>query len=250
MTRLVRAELLKVFTTRMVWGMLALSLGFTAIGLVALSVLSGAQGVPAVTGPEGVRNLFSQAGTGLVFAFVIGTLLMTGEYRFQTITYTFLVTPRRERVVAAKLAACAVVGLLFGLAGIALAFAVAIPALLIRGASLSLIGGDVARVCAGVVGAMALYAILGLAVGSLLRNQVAAIVVGVGWVYVLESILVALLPSVGKWLPGGAAQAVYGVSSPFGSGYLPAWGGAALLVGYAAVFAAVASLTTIRRDIT
>ncbi|WP_424532234.1 ABC transporter permease [Sphaerisporangium viridialbum] len=250
MIRLVRAELLKVFTTRMVWGMLALSLCFTAIGLVALSVLSGGPGAPALTEPDGVRNLFSQAGSGLVFAFVIGTLMITGEYRFQTITYTFLVTPRRERVIAAKLMTCAVVGLLFGLAGIVLAFAVGIPALLIKGASLSLIGGDVARVCAGVAAAMALYTILGLALGSLLRNQVAAIVVGVAWVYVLESLLVALLPSVGKWLPGGAAQAVYGVSSPLGGDYLPAWAGAALLVGYAAAFAIVASATTIRRDIT
>ncbi|MEV7968642.1 ABC transporter permease [Sphaerisporangium sp. NPDC088356] len=250
MIRLVRAELLKVFTTRMVWGMLALSLCFTAIGLAALSFLSGSPGAPSLTEHDGVRNLFSQAGSGLVFAFVVGTLVITGEYRFQTITYTFLATPRRERVVAAKLVACAVVGLLFGLAGIVLSFAVGVPALVIKGGSLSLIGGDVARVCAGVVAVMALYAILGLALGSLLRNQVAAIVVGVAWVYVLESLLVVLLPSVGKWLPGGAAQAVYGVSSPIGGGYLPAWAGAALLVGYAAVFATVASATTIRRDIT
>ncbi|WP_248958555.1 ABC transporter permease [Sphaerisporangium perillae] len=250
MIRLVKAELQKVFTTRMVWGMLALSLGFTAIGLVALSLLSGMQGAPPITDPDGVKNLFSQAGVGLVFAFVIGTLLITGEYRFQTITHTFLVTPRRQRVVAAKLVACAGVGLFFGAAGIALAFAVGVPALLIKGGSLSLIDGDVVRLCAGVVAAMALYTILGLALGSLLRNQVAAIVVGIGWVYVLENLLVALLPSVGKWLPGGAAQAVYGVSSPLGGDYLPAWGGAALLVGYALLFAVVASATTIRRDIT
>jgi ABC-2 type transport system permease protein len=250
MIRLVRAELQKVFTTRMVWGMLALSLGFTAIGLIALSILSGGQGAPALTEPDGVRNLFSQAGSGLVFAFVIGTLLITGEYRFQTITHTFLVTPRRQRVVGAKLVACAIVGTFFGLAGILLAFAVGVPAMLIKGASLSLIGAEVARVCAGTVAAMALYTILGLALGSLLRNQVAAIVVGVGWVYVLENLLVALLPSVGRWLPGGAAQAVYGVASPLGGDYLPAWAGAALLIGYAALFATVASVTTIRRDIT
>ncbi|MET8159626.1 ABC transporter permease [Sphaerisporangium sp. NPDC005289] len=250
MTRLVRAELQKVFTTRMVWGMLALSLGFTAIGVVVLSIFSGQQGTPPITEPRGALNLFSQAGVGLVFSFVIGTLLITGEYRFQTITHTFLVTPRRARVVAAKLLACAVVGVMFGLAGIVLTFAAGVPAILIKGGALSLIGGDVARLCAGVVAAMALYTILGLALGSLLRNQVAAIVVGVGWVYVLENLLVALLPSVGKWLPGGAAQAVYGVAAPLGGHYLPAWGGAALLLGYALAFAAVASVTTLRRDIT
>ncbi|MFC4534779.1 ABC transporter permease [Sphaerisporangium dianthi] len=250
MIRLVKAELQKVFTTRMVWGMLALSLAFTAIGVVVLSIFSGQQGTTPLTESAGVLNLFSQAGVGLVFAFVIGTLLITGEYRFQTITHTFLVTPRRARVIAAKLLACSVVGVFFGLAGIVLAFALGIPAILLKGGSLSLIGGDVARLCVGVVAAMALYTILGLALGSLLRNQVAAIVVGIGWVYVLESLLVALLPSVGKWLPGGAAQAVYGLSSPLGGDYLPAWGGAALLIGYALIFAAVASVTTLRRDIT
>ncbi|GGK90056.1 ABC transporter permease [Sphaerisporangium melleum] len=250
MIGLVRAELQKVFTTRMVWGMLALSLGFTLIGLVVLGVFAGQQGTPPLTEPDGALTLFSQAGSGLVFSFVIGTLLITGEYRFQTITHTFLATPRRERVVAAKLIACAAVGAIFGLAGTLLAFAVGVPAILIRGGSLSVIGGDVVRLCAGVVAAMALYTILGLALGSLLRNQIAAIVIGVGWVYVLENLLVVLLPGVGKWLPGGAAQAVYGLSSPMGGDYLPAWAGAALLLGYALLFAAIASATTIRRDIT
>ncbi|WP_283136862.1 ABC transporter permease [Rhizohabitans arisaemae] len=251
MTRLVKAELLKVFTTRMVWGMLALSLGFTLISLAALSILSGQEGVPSITESAGAIALFSSAASGLVFAFIIGTLVMTGEYRFQTITHTFLITPRRERVVAAKLAACAVVGAIFGVAGMLLSAVVAVPAILIKGGSLSVIDGDIARVGVGVIAAMALYTILGLAMGSLLGNQIAAMVVGIGWIYVLENLLVVLLPSVGRWLPGGAAQAVFGVAPPIGgTPYLPAWGGALLLAGYALVFAVVASTTTIRRDIT
>ena len=45
-------------------------------------------------------------------------------------------------------------------------------------------------------------------VGALVRNQIAAVVAALAWTFIVEQLLVALLPEVGRWTPGGAASAV------------------------------------------
>ena len=60
---------------------------------------------------EDQRNLFGNGGVALIFSALAGVLLVTSEYRYGTIRPTFLFTPRRSRVLSAKLTA----GLLAGL---------------------------------------------------------------------------------------------------------------------------------------
>ena len=62
----------------------------------------------------------------------------------------------------------------------------------------------------------------------------------------------ALWPEVGRWLPGGAASAVLqlGEVATTRGDLLPVWGGALLLVAYAAVLSVVAATVTLRRDLT
>jgi hypothetical protein len=82
---------------------------------------------------------------------------------------------------------------------------------------------------------------------------VAAIVLALVWVLLVESLIVAFLPAVGRWLPGGAASAVLQAGVGGGGGpaqLLPVWGGALVMLGYAVVLAWLAALTTLRRDIT
>ncbi len=79
--------------------------------------------------------------------------------------------------------------------------------------------------------------------------------IAVVWTYIVEPILsgIPVLQVVGKWLPGGAASALMNIDIDTGLGrpdLLPAWGGALILVAYGLLFAAVASATTVRRDIT
>ena len=83
-------------------------------------------------------------------------------------------------------------------------------------------------------------------VGSLIRNQMAAVGIALGWVLVAESLLIGLAHEIGRWTPGGAAAALDGVSR---HGLLPMWGGAVLLVAYGVAFAAAGTRFTMRRDI-
>lgn len=256
MSQLVRAELLKIRTTKMVWGMLALTAGFVLLQVVALVALAGSDddGLPPLTDPDTVRATYGSATTGLLFMMILGVVGITGEYRHETITQAFLTTPRRERLIAAKLAAYALVGAIGGVMAVLLTLAVAVPGIALRDAPASPFDHGVPGILGGTVLASGLYALVGLGLGSLLRNQIAGIVVAVAWVQLIEGIVLVVLPEVGKWLPGGAVSAIVradiGLGTPGVDDLLPAWAGALLLLAYGLAFATIAALTTTRRDIT
>ena len=127
MTRLVHAELLKLWTTRTARVVLALAAAGTAALTVAVLTLAGRPGQPAL-GEDALRQLVLVPAQPLTLAaLVLGILGMAWEFRHGTATSTFLVTPVRGRVVAAKLAAAATTGLAMALVASAAVFAVGLP---------------------------------------------------------------------------------------------------------------------------
>lgn len=255
MSDLIRAELLKIRTTKMVRGMLAFDVGFVLLQVVVLVAFVGGEdeGSPPLTDPGLVRAIYGSATVGLLFIMILGVVGITGEYRHGTITQGFLTTPRRQRLIAAKLAAYALVGAVMGVIAVLLTMAVAVPGLALRDAPTSLLDNGVPAVLGGAVLASGLYAMVGLGLGALLRNQVAAIVVAVAWVQVVEGIVGLALPEVGKWLPGGAVRGIVRASFDDASLFadlLPAWAAALVLLGYGLAFSAIAARTTTRRDVT
>lgn len=253
MSGLLRAEWLKVTTTRMIVGLTIAALGFTALNVVALILVSGTSGAPALTDVPTLRTVFASAGSASVIVLVLGIIGMTTEYRHMTITSSLLATPRRGRMLTAKLIVYAALGLLEGLLCTVFAVVLAVAMLPLRDHA-PVEWGTVAQIGAGVLLAFAIYGVLGVAVGALIRNQVAAIVAALVWVMLVESLIVAFLPKVGKWLPGGAATAVLqagtGMPGQTETTALPVWGGAVVMLAYAVVFAVLAARTTLRRDIT
>ena len=196
---------------------------------------------------EGVRNVLSAASSGGILALILGVLAMTGEYRHRTVGETFLVTPARGRVVAAKLVTYAFVGLAVAVAAGALTLAIALPWLAHEGAHVRLLE-DIGLVLAGATAETVLYGALGVAVGALLRNQATALALSLLWVTFVESLFVGLLPELGRWLPGGAASAL-SLTTVRAGDLLPMWAAALVLAGYAGGFAAAASRLVVRRDV-
>ena len=95
---LVHAELLKLRTTpRTVLGLLLALLAIVVIGAVG-TITSARRRLQ----PDAARRPVDVAGFADVVALILGVLVMTWEYRHDTITETFLVEPRRERVVGSK----------------------------------------------------------------------------------------------------------------------------------------------------
>ena len=249
MTRLVHSELLKLRTTRTARVLLTLAAAGTAALVAIVLLLAGRPGQPAL-GPDALRLLVLVPAQPLTLAaLVLGVLGMAGELRHGTATSTFLVTPKRGRVVAAKLAAAAVTGLAMAAASSAAVLAVGLPWLRAKGIDVAIADAGVAARVAGLAVAVALYAVLGTGLGALLRNQVAAVVVGLlWWSQGVERVLTGILhqPGLERWLPLGAASAL---TAP-GDGTLPMWAGALVFAAYGLGLALLGSRLVARRDLT
>ena len=249
MTGLVRAEVLKITSTRLALGILGGSVAYVVVNVVALVFTAGQPGVPSLAVASTVRGVYASAGAASPIVLVAGILGMTTEYRFMTVTPTFLVTPRRGRVLAAKLAVHAAFGLVIGLACSLVSAAVATALLGLRPHA-EVDPATVMQISLATLLGYALFAVVGVSVGALVRNQIAAIIGALLWTLVVEGLLVAFLPAVGRWLPGGALRAVLQTQTFNGGQLLPAWAASVVLLGYAAAFAALAARTTLRRDVT
>jgi ABC-2 type transport system permease protein len=261
--RIVATELLKLRTTRVWWGLLltGVLLAFLQAGLLAatagLALGQGATPTPPPTDPAMLRTIYTGGlSYGYVVTLSLGVLGMAGEYRHQTITPTLLAVPRRTRLVAAKLVAYLLAGLGYGivfvLAG-ALAGAVVLAA---RGYPLGLGAEGVVRSMLLAMLACAIWTAFGLGLGTLIRNQIVALLVGIAFA-VLAGPLLALalqaahLGAVAQYLPNQASAAlVQGTNGGIEQTLLPWWGGALVLLAYAVVFAALGAALTTRRDVT
>lgn len=245
---LVRAELLKLRATRSTWVLVVVAVTFCALWTVVTVLTMDGPTNTTLTTDERVQNVYQNAQQGYLFALILGVLGITGEHRHQTITWSFLATPRRGRVLAAKLVGYGLVaGLLLALACVAVTVVVGATALAVRGEQVTAPG--VPLVLLGSVLSTTLYTVLGVALGALIRSQVAAIAVAFAWFYYAEFLLVWFLPDVGQWVPSGAAKALSGWHLD-GGALLPAWAGGLLFVAYATVLAGAAQVFTSRRDVT
>ena len=244
MSAQLRAELLKHRST-----FTNLGLFLAMLGLVLLAVLLHALALPAdrlASGSDQVQVFRFGSLLGALFAGLVGAMSITGEIRHGTIRPTFLITPRRGRVIAAKIVAGALVGTVFGLAAVGVALAVGSAALAARGIPSALDGGDYTLMPVGGVAAAALWAPLGLGLAAVLRNQVATLVVIFLWLFFIENLLIDFVPGVGKFAPGAAAAAMTGLDPET---LLAPAVGALLLSLYAVAAAAAGALATLRRDV-
>jgi ABC-type transport system involved in multi-copper enzyme maturation permease subunit len=229
-----------------------LGLFASMLGLVVLAVLLHGFGLAADRlGDPDVQLMVLGRGEflGALFAALLGALSFTAEVRHGTIRPTFLFSPKRARVVAAKMWVSVLIGAGFGLVAGAVAVAAGAAALQARGIDPLLDRGDYVLLVAGSAAAAALWAAIGVGVGALVRNQVPALIGICAWLLFVEGLLagdVGGLGDIGRFLPGSAAAAISGQDP--GSLLAPATG-LVLLAAYASVAALGGSLAVTRRDV-
>lgn len=241
---LVRAEITKLRATRSTWVLGTIAVLFCVLWTVLTALVFG-DNLPA---DQQIENVYQNAQQGYLFALIFGILGMAAEYRHQSVTWSFLLTPRRARVLAAKAAAYGLVaGPILALACTAGTVAAAIGMLAGQGRPLFTVG--VVPVLAGSALATVLYTVIGLSLGALLRHQVGAIAVAFVWFYYAEFLLVWYLPAVGRWVPSGAAKALSGWHLETAA-LLPAWAGGVVMLGYAALLGTAAAAVALRQDVT
>jgi ABC-type transport system involved in multi-copper enzyme maturation permease subunit len=244
MTDQLLSELRKMRSTRTNLGLLA-----GMIALILFSVLING----LVFSPEELRNhdnqhLLLSAGTsGALFAALIGVMAITSEFRHGTIRPTFVVTPHRTRVISAKMLASLLMGVVFGLAAIGLSFGVGYAVLAARDVPLELEGGHIVLLVLGTLAMTALWAEFGVGLGALIKNQVFAVIALIVWAMVVDNLLRALVPDVGRFTPVGASDAL---TAGYEDYLLSPLQGGLVLIGYVALLGAAGALLVARRDVT
>lgn len=237
-----RSELLKQRSTQTTLFLFLAMVGFVALA-VTMHVIALS---PARLSTNAHQLDVFQIGTraAMIFAGLAGALAITAEIRFGTIRPTFLVEPRRSPVLAAKLAVGGLVGIFYGLLAEGLMAAAATIAFSLRGIPNELTGGDYTRILLGGAAAGALWGILGVGVGALVRNQVATLVGILAWMFLVESVSEGFVPGAAKLMPGGAGLSLAGNEHKLSLAVA-----AALLIAYAAAASAAGWLATLRRDV-
>jgi ABC-type transport system involved in multi-copper enzyme maturation permease subunit len=263
MTVLVRSELLKFFSTRLWWGILIpVLLGGGLFTWLTAALLAGTEmgpgmSMPDLDDPQMVSTVYSAGlDVSLSLLLAIGVLTIGAEYRHKTITATFLATPRRARVMGAKVISLLALGALYGLAQVAASFGVG--AAIISGRGYDILPEGALRTLALCLLVLGLWALIGLGIGILIPNQVAALFVAIGVAWIVEPLLAALFSTqswgegIVPYLPGQATSAVVNTVPAEGIGggdLLSWWAGALVLLAYAAVLAGLGTWRTLRTDI-
>jgi ABC-2 type transport system permease protein len=255
---LIKSEWRKLVYARANWGLLIAATLISVLSVVVTPFILSSQGEMfglSLESTAAVDSVYANGISGYIFAIILGILLMAGEFRHGTAVATFLTSPKRGAVVANKLAIAAIAGILLmwistgismvaGWAALSTFEEAGTPSdnLLINTFIAATIGG-------------AVLGIIGVAIGTLVRNQMMAIVGSLIYLFVIDPLLLALLPDAGKWLPSGLITAMLSldISAPeLGfdtSSYLPAFAAALVLLGFGVVFAALAITTSLRRDV-
>jgi ABC-2 type transport system permease protein len=249
MTRLIRAEALKLRSTR---AFRLLTVG--ALALIAVAVTATSAATTYTPGTDPARATLALTGLAQTFALLAGTLAVTSEFRHKTIIPAVLITPRRTQLLAAKLITLTACGLAFGLLATGAAAAIAMPILAARHVASQIGGAQLAGIIGGGVVATALCAALGVGVGTIIRNQVGAIIAILGLLYVAEPLL-GFIPGVGAAVQtfglGGLASGATGTTGFPASARLLGQAPAALtLGGYALTVLLAGAVLLRRRDIT
>jgi ABC-2 type transport system permease protein len=186
-----------------------------------------------------------------LFALIIGIVAVTNEFRHGTITPTLLTTPRREIVVLAKAIAAILVSIGFALLAFLTLAVVGSIWLAAVGADNQLADPDVLGAAAKLLLAAPIWALVGIAVGVLVQSQVAALVGTLIWIFLAETIIVAVLElldvgGLADYLPFQALDAADGTSANL----LPYWTAVGVSLAWALVLGAAGTERLRRRDIT
>lgn len=249
----IRSEWLKLRTVRSnVFLLAAIVIVGVGLGTLLSAVIptdGGRRGElsPIVDPYERVGIALAGLNLCLLLFGVLGVQIIGQEYRFNTIRATFAAMPRRGRVVAAKL--LVLLGVTAAVAAITLALSVLLNGAILssRGYGLDLSVPGVGRFVFGTWLLAFGYALVGVAVGMILRQPVGGIILVLAWPIVVESLLVGFLKSsVGPWMPFTAGSQLL-AQRPDPDLFGP-WAGYLYFLAFAVVLAAVGAVLVDRRD--
>lgn len=207
MTALIASEVRKLTTVRTTWVLTGVGLALVALGTALFVFVEQFTGPFSGTDAE-VAAAVDQIGSNAVIVLVVAILMVSTEFRHGTIGRTLQLVPSRTRVLASKVVTGALYGVLFFVLGLVVVAVVLVIGQLVKDASPDIGSETLTSLWQGPLGLL-LNAILGVAIGALLRSQVVAITITLVWLFVVENLVNALLPEIARWLPFQVLNAVF-----------------------------------------
>lgn len=256
----IRSEFRKFFSTRLWWGLLIpVILGSGVFAWLSAFYFAGTEVGPGVTlpgldDPQMVSSTYS-AGLQIsqVLLLAVGVLMIGTEYRHKTITSTFLATPKRAKVMAAKVISLLALGAIYGVVGTLTSFG--IGAAIISSKGYDILPDGALRTLVMSLLVLGLWALIGLGIGILIPSQVAALFIAIGFAWIVEPLLNLLFAnqdwgkSIAPYFPSSATEGMVGAVTSPGATTLVWWAAALVLLAYAAVMAGLGTWRTLRSDI-
>ncbi len=236
-----KSEWLKLVSVRTTWGLLG---AMVLIEGLAAGLVTGLGDIEDLRRGN-VATFIIGTHLATVFMFTLGALLSTNEFRHGTANSTYVVTPKRERVVLAKLAVGLAVGVVGALLYIAVNAGLGLSILSSRGV---VVDADTAvNGYVGVGVGLVLGCLFGVALGSLLRNQVLTIIVGLVLFLLAGTVALFIGSDVGRYFPGEALLALQNTPSV---DLLSQTDGGLVLAAYCVVLGIAGMIFTRQREIT
>lgn len=254
------SEWIKLITLPSTWGAL---IGMTLLGIVS-AVLSGMRNfeVSVVREPDIALTMYDVtmvAGALCpVFVGIVGVISLGSEYSSGSAQPTFLATPRRLRVLAAKAvilfaaAAVAAAVMIFGAWGASYPFYA-------RFGLEAPMSREVLSVLLGVVWYLALVAVFGLGIAALVRSTTAGVIIIFAATFLVPAISTILQPGLASTLiraavigNGGYSMVAYPISdAPFwnADGYVSPPGGYLIVIGWTLVALGAGAIALRKRDV-
>jgi len=271
MIRSLRSEIAKLWSMPGMWVVLLLAFPLTGLFVLLAFLQAGNHAFPSSTFAHvqtlGDRRILLGSGFRMatLLAPLVGVLCVTTEYRHKTITSTLLLTPQRSRVLGAKVVTTAIwcVGMTF-ISFVAVA-AIGLPWNSGMGGTIGSVLDQAGAVVPEVLLATVLLGLFGLGFGTLVKNQIAGVLVTIGGTLILEQLIVGIIKVTThyslNWLPNEATAAFVGTISK-GQGFggsgggnnvfqlLPWWLGGIVMLGWGLGPLAIGYFTTFRKDVT
>jgi ABC-2 type transport system permease protein len=240
-----RTELFAVRTVRAPWFLAAATIAVSLLLAVTSVLDAGKAAAPSIGTAGAMLALLDSMARGSVVVFLIGVLTVTSEFRYGTVTLTFLQTPNRLRVLTSKAIAVIFLGAALAVVNLVVVLGVGSPS----GAfQLSIWNSDIGLHVLGLLFAYPVYGVLGVGIGALLVYQPVAVALPLAWLLAEHAFGDSLPDALQPWsLTAVTAAAANSVSL---EPVLPVLAGTVALVGYAAVVLSLGAIRVLRRDIT
>jgi ABC-type transport system involved in multi-copper enzyme maturation permease subunit len=282
--RLIMAEVMKIRTTNTWWLFIGGVLVFTSFALTrngarhdfdlnpnldGLNPSDKAQALAQAAQAHTHASLDAIAGDmmtsgqfiGVLFAMIIGILVVTNEFAHQTATATFMANPRRTRVIMAKFVAAAGFGALFWLASTLLDVIVTPIYLRSEYVSVALTDWVVVRAVLLNLLAFVMWAIFGLGLGTLVRSQIGSVITGMAAYLLGIAVVAAIVQLIYTVYHHAWVQTAIVIAPAVASLVMttpgridtdsppPQWAGIVVMLGYTMAFGAIGIILTRRRDV-